>query len=184
MLTSGFDWSAAIHTDLNFAFSYNEIKITGQSEINGVLPVSAEDVEDIENSYPNERFSLTANTQLGDKLNLMLRASYYGPHYDQRGVIGGAVDAAGNPQPGSASARVDAVVFLDAELRYDFNDNLSFALGATNLFDKFVNKIRPDDICENGATCANRWSQGMPYPRRAAANYEGGSWYLQGGYRW
>ena len=184
VLTSGIDWSAAARTDLNFAFSYNEIDITDQSEINGVLPVSAADVEDIENSYPNERFSLTTNTSFGDKLNLMLRASYYGPHYDQRGVIGGSVDAAGNPQSGSASARLGSVVFVDAELRYDFNDNLSFALGATNLFDEFVDKIRPDDICENGATCANRWSQGMPYARRAAANYEGGSWYLQGGYRW
>ena len=34
---------------------------------------------------------------------------------------------------------------------------------------QFVDKIRPTDTCgSQGLTCANRWSQGMPYaaPRR------------------
>ena len=75
-------------------------------------------------------------------------------------------------------------MFVDLELGYDVNDALRFTVGAANVFDEFVDKVRPDDICENGATCANRWSQGMPYPRRTAANYEGGSWYLRGRYRW
>ena len=184
VLTSRMDWTDAIRTALNFAFSYNEVEVTGQSEINGVLPVSASDVEDIENSYPNERFSVTATTYFADKLDFTARASYYGSHYDQRGVIGGSLDSSGAPRAGSASAKLDSVIFVDVELGYDFNDNLRFTLGATNLFDEFVDKIRPDDICENGETCANRWSQGMPYARRAAANYEGGSWYLRGSYRW
>ena len=59
VLTSALDWSAAVSTNLSFAFSYNEVDVTGQTEINGKLPVSASDVEDIENSYPNERFVVT-----------------------------------------------------------------------------------------------------------------------------
>ena len=184
VLTAGIDWTAAVRTDLSFAFNYNDIDVTDQRTINGVLPVSAADVEDIENSYPNERFSLTTSTRFADKLALMVRANYYGPHYDQLGVIGGTLDANGNPNPNSASAKLGAAVFVDLELGYDVNDALRFTVGATNVFDDFVDKIRPDDICENGATCANRWSQGMPYPRRTAANYEGGSWYLRARYRW
>lgn len=183
-LTSSVDWTNAVHTDLSFAFSYNEIEVTGQGEINGVLPVSAADVEDIENSYPNERFALTASTWFADSLDLMVRASYYGSHYDQQGVIGGSLDADGNPIPNSASAKLGAVIFVDLEFGYDVNDSLRLTFGGTNVFDEFVDKIRPDDICENGETCANRWSQGMPYARRAAANYEGGSWYLRARYRW
>ena len=184
VLTSSVDWTNAVHTNLSFAFSYNEIDVTGQGEINGVLPVSAADVEDIENSYPNERFALTASTWFADSLDLMVRVNYYGPHYDQRGVIGGSLDADGNPIPNSASAKLGAVIFVDLEFGYDVNDNLRLTFGGTNVFDEFVDKIRLDDICENGETCANRWSQGMPYARRAAANYEGGSWYLRARYRW
>ncbi|MCY3752297.1 MAG: TonB-dependent receptor [Gammaproteobacteria bacterium] len=175
VLTSALDWSDAISTDLSFAFSYNEIDITGQSEINGQKPVSASDVEDIENSYPNERFVVSAFTTFADKVDLMIRANYYGSHYDQRGTIDG-------PSP---SAKLGSEVFVDLELGYNFNDNLRFLVGASNVFDAFVDKIRPADTCgSQGLTCANRWSQGMPYARRAAANYEGGSWYVRAGYNW
>ena len=175
VLTSALDWSNAVSTDFSFAFSYNEIDVTGQSEINGQKPVSASDVEDIENSYPNERFVVSAFTTFADKLDLMIRANYYGSHYDQRGTIDG-------PSP---SAKLGSEVFVDLELGYNFNDNLRFLVGASNVFDAFVDKIRPTDTCgSQGLTCANRWSQGMPYARRAAANYEGGSWYVRAGYSW
>ena len=175
VLTSALDWSDAVSTDFSFAFSYNEIDVTGQSEINGQKPVSASDVEDIENSYPNERFVVSAFTTFTDKLDLMIRANYYGSHYDQRGTIDG-------PSP---SAKVGSVVFVDLELGYNFSDNLRILVGGSNVFDQFVDKIRPTDTCgSQGLTCANRWSQGMPYARRSAANYEGGSWYVRAGYSW
>ena len=175
VLTSVLDWSDAVTTNFSFAFSYNEIDVTGQSEINGQKPVSAADVEDIENSYPNERFVVSAFTTFTDRMDLMVRANYYGSHYDQRGTIDGS----------SPSAKLGSVVFVDLELGYNFNDNLRFLVGASNVFDEFVEKIRPTDTCgSQGLTCANRWSQGMPYARRAAANYEGGSWYVRAGYSW
>ena len=175
VLTSALDWSAAVNTTLSFAFSYNEVDVTGQNAINGQLPVSAAAVEDIEHSYPNERFVITAFTTFSDKADLMVRANYYGSHYDQNGRIDGT----------PPSALLGEEIFVDLELGYNLNDNLRFVVGGSNIFDAFVDKIRPTDTCgSEGLTCANRWSQGMPYARRAAANYEGGSWYVRAGYSW
>ncbi len=169
VLTSGFDWSASTNTDISFAFSYNKIEVTGQSAVQTptgpVTPVSNSTIEDIENNYPNERFVLTANTFFGDAINLMVRANYYGEHYDERGTIG----AATNP-----SAKIDSTVYFDVELGWQMNDNWRFALGAVNVFDEFIGEIGPPN--------ANRLSVGLQYPRRSAANYEGGSWYLKAGY--
>ena len=55
-------------------------------------------------------------------------------------------------------------MFVDLELGYNFNDNLRFLVGGSNVFDEFVDQIRPTDTCgSSGLTCANRW---MPYARR------------------
>lgn len=97
----------------------------------------------------------------------MARATYYGEHYDERGRIGAEV----NP-----SAQVDSTIYIDLELGFQVTDNLRIALGDTNVTDEFVNTIGPPN--------ANRLSVGLQYPRRSAANYEGGSWYLKGIYSW
>jgi iron complex outermembrane receptor protein len=169
VLTSNYDWSGGASTSLTFAFSYNEVDITGQSFVQTptgpVLPVNAGNVEDIENNFPNERFVLTTNTRFGDDWNLMARANYYGDHFDERGRIGAA---------SSPSAEIDSVVYVDVELAYDVNENLKLTLGAANIFDEFINKIGPPN--------ANRLGNGLEYPRRTPANYEGGSWYLRVGY--
>lgn len=165
VLTSGFDWSAGASTDVTFAFAYNEIEVVEQAQINGVNPVSDDLIDDIENNYPDKRFVLTANTHFGEKLNLMVRANYYGKHFDERGTIGAAVDP---------SAEIDASIYVDLELGYQINDSFRIALGGINIFDEFVDEIGPPN--------ANRESVGLQYPRRSAANYEGGSWYLRGSY--
>ena len=46
----------------------------------------------------------------------MVRANYYGPHYDQRGTIDGS----------SPSAKLGSEMFVDLELGYNVNDNLRF----------------------------------------------------------
>ena len=63
---------------------------------------------------------------------------------------------------------------LQRALGYQFTDNLKFSLGAVNIFDQYVDEI--------DAPNANRMSVGLQYPRRTAANYEGGSWYLRAQY--
>ena len=96
---------------------------------------------------------------------MMGRLTYYGEHYDERGTIGAAVEP---------SAKIGATIYLDLELGFQATDNLRFALGGVNITDEFVDEIGPPN--------ANRISVGLQYPRRSAANYEGGSWYLKGIY--
>jgi iron complex outermembrane receptor protein len=154
-------------TDITFAYAYNKIEIAGQGLVNGVPPVGAGTVEDIENNYPNHRWTLSSMSHFTDKWDLMARATYYGEHFDERGTISAAVDP---------SAEIDSTVYIDLELGYQATDNLRIALGGTNITDEFINEI--------GAGNANRLSVGLQYPRRSAANYEGGSWYLKGIYSW
>lgn len=167
VMTHGFDWGTANSTTLALAFSYNSIEVTGQDSVGGVIPVSDGIVEDIENNYPSTRWVATANTNFGEDWRLMIRANFYGEHYDERGRIG----AATNP-----SAEIDQTVYVDAELSYQVNENIKLTLGAVNIFDQFIDEIE--------APFANRQSVGLQYPRRSAANYEGGSWYLRAGYSW
>jgi iron complex outermembrane receptor protein len=95
----------------------------------------------------------------------MGRITFYGEHYDERGTIGAATDP---------SALISSTVYLDLELGFQATDNLRIALGGVNVMDEFVDELGPPN--------SNRLSVGLPYPRRSAANYEGGSWYLKGIY--
>jgi len=165
VLTTDLEWSADLSTDVSFAYSFNKIDVVGQRLVSGIQPVSDSTVEDIENNYPNSRFTLTTNTAITDDLTLMVRANFYGSHFDERGTIG----AATNP-----SAEISAVTYIDAELGYQVNDDLKLKFGFSNIFDTYIDTIGPPN--------ANRLSVGLPYPRRSAANYEGGSWYLNASY--
>ena len=178
ILTSSWDYSANASSDLTVAIAYNEVDVVGQRAVqvpifveiapgnfdlvgfNAVVPVSDSNVEDIENNYPNERAVVTLNNHFGDKFNFMARANYYGKHHDERGTLG--VD----------KFEIGATVYVDVDLGYQINDNFRVNLGAINVFDEFVDKVGPP--------FANRLSVGLEYPRRSAANYEGGSWYLRG----
>jgi iron complex outermembrane receptor protein len=170
VISSTFDWSNSISTDVALAYGYNKIEVVGVREINGKAPVGPSTVEDIENNFPNSRFVLTTNTAISDDLNLMIRANYYGAHYDERGTISGTDDGNGGIASGSQSAEIDSIIYLDAELNYQINDALIIKLGASNILDSYIDEI--------DAPYANRQSVGLQYPRRSAANYEGGSWYL------
>ena len=170
VFTTTLDWgSGDIGTDFTFAFNHNEVDVVRQSLVNGVQPVSDAEVEDIEQSYPNNRFTLTADTLLSPQWDLMLRLNYYGEHYDERGRIGG-VDG------GAPTKLLSSTVFVDAELGFEYGDGMRFTLGASNIFDAYIDVI--------DAPYANRQNVGLPYARRTAANFEGGSWYLRGTYRW
>jgi len=167
VFNSVFAWPSSGDTTLTFAYSYNEIDVTNQKLINGVEPVNEALIEDIENNYPNHRFVLTTNTYFGDKWNFMMRANYYGSHWDERGTIG----AAENP-----SAKIGDTIYFDMELGYQITDQFRMAAGAVNVFDSYIDEIGPPN--------SNRLSVGLQYPRRSAANYEGGAWYLRGTYSW
>lgn len=159
VLTSNLEWAEEASTQLSFAFNYNDFDATNQ--VDGV--VGASTIEDIENNYPGTRFVATANTFFGENWNFMARANYYGSHFDERGSIG----AATNP-----SAEIGATIYFDIELGYQITENFKLAAGAVNVFDSYVDEVGPPN--------ANRLSVGLQYPRRSAANHEGGSWYFKG----
>ena len=168
------DWSNSSSTDFAFSYGYNKIDVVNIREVNGQQPVSDNTAEDIENNFPNHRFVLTTNTNFGDDWNLMIRANFYGSHYDERGTIAGTPDGNGGIKDGSQSVEIDSVIYLDAELSYQVNDALRLKLGASNILDTYIDEV--------SAPFANRQSVGLQYPRRSAANYEGGSWYLSMSY--
>lgn len=62
------------------------------------------------------------------------------------------------------------------EYGYDLSDRLRLTLGAANILDEYVDRIE--------APYANRLDVGLPYARRTAANFEGGSWYARMVYNW
>jgi len=164
-LSSSMELFSGMETTASLAFNYNTVDVTGQDLINGIQPVRDSLVEDIENNYPENRWVLNTFTNINEQWSLMARLNFYGEHYDERGTIGAET---------SPSAQVDSIVYMDIELGYDVTDNLRLTAGGSNIFDEYVDKI--------GAPNANRMSVGLPYPRRTAANYEGGSWYLRAQY--
>jgi iron complex outermembrane receptor protein len=163
--TTSMDWGNSAESKFTFAYNHNTIDVVGQSLVNGIQPVGDASVEDIENNYPENRFVATAVTDFSDNYQIMLRANFYGEHYDERGTI----DDAASP-----SALVDSVVFFDMEFNYFASEDLTLTAGVSNIFDTFVDEI--------GDGNANRLSVGLQYPRRTPANYEGGSWYLRAKY--
>jgi iron complex outermembrane receptor protein len=165
VLSSSFELLSGIETNASLAFNHNTTKITDQDLINGIQPVSDSLVEDIENNYPENRWVLNTFTNINDQLSFMARLNFYGEHYDERGTIGAE---------SSPSAKIDSIVYMDVELGYDVTDNFRLTAGGSNIFDTYVDEI--------DAPNANRMSVGLQYPRRTAANYEGGSWYLRAQY--
>ena len=169
--TSSFDLGSNTSLDLALAYAYGKIEVAGQRtfEVDGdtIQPVSDALVEDIENNYPEHRWTLTGNFLIGESFNVMGRVNFYGEHYDERGEIG---------NPDDLSAKIDSIYYVDLEAGWNVNDNWRVVLGGSNIFDEFVDEIGPPN--------ANRISVGLQYPRRTVANYEGGSWYLKGIYNW
>lgn len=163
--TTSFDISNATTTKVTFAYNHNRIDVVGQRSVNGITPVSDAAVEDIENNYPENRFVATAVTDFGGAYQFMVRANYYGEHFDERGRIGDTT---------SPTAEIDSIFYIDLEFNYFASENLTLTLGASNIFDEYVDEI--------GDPNANRLSVGLQYPRRTPANYEGGSWYLRAKY--
>jgi iron complex outermembrane receptor protein len=165
VLATSFELMSGMDTMASFAFNHNSIEVAGQKTINGVKPVSDSLIEDIENNYPENRFVINTFTNLSEQWSLMARLNFYGEHYDERGTIGAASDP---------SAQIDSIIYLDVELGYDVTDDLRITAGGSNILDEYVDEI--------GAPNANRMSVGLQYPRRTAANYEGGSWYVRAQY--
>lgn len=153
-------------SDLSLAISHNKVEVEGQGLVNGIAPVPVADIEDIENSYPKLKITFSSTTYLSPKWELVVRSQYYGRHFDERGRIGGS----------PPTKELDASIYFDLITKYQINDVMTFEFGAINLFHNFVDTI--------GEPYANRLNVGLPYARRTAANFEGGSIYATFGLSW
>ena len=149
--------------DMSLAFNMNSMEVTENRKINGNQVVSDEIVEHIENDYPAMSFVLMTNTRFMEKWNMMARARYVGNHYDQGGL-----------KPLDESKEIDPTFYLDLELGHRPMKNLQVALGANNVLDSYPTKLDERD--------GGGYSAGLVYPRRSAANWDGGSWYIRGTY--
>lgn len=165
VVTSSAEWNSDTETKFTFAYSHNEIDVVGRRLIDGNPIVSDANAEDIENNYPENRFVATAVTSFDGPYELMVRANFYGEHFDERGRI---------DDPDSPTAEIDSIIYLDLEFNYYATDDLTLTIGGANVFDEYIDEI--------GEGNANRLSVGLPYPRRTPANYEGGSWYVRANY--
>ncbi len=165
VVTSSAEWNSDTETKFTFAYSHNEIDVVGRRLIDGNPIVSDANAEDIENNYPENRFVATAVTSFDGPYELMVRANFYGEHFDERGRIN---------DPDSPTAEIDSIIYLDLEFNYYATDDLTLTIGGANVFDEYIDEI--------GEGNANRLSVGLPYPRRTPANYEGGSWYVRANY--
>jgi len=170
VMTSDYEWGKDYNTAVVLAYSYGDVEVASNSLINGNQVVSDDLVEDIENNYPEHKFTLSSTTDISESWSFMARARYIGDHWDERGNLDGT-------SSDGQSQEVDAVVYVDLELNYSPSEDLTLTAGAANIFDEYPNEI------ENNPGVANRVSVGLQYPRRSAANYEGGSWYLKTTYR-
>ena len=154
-------WNDGAHSTFTLAYNYNKFEVIGQDLVNGEMLINENDQARIENSYPEHRFIATVDTAIGN-WDFLVRANYFGEHYDvDKGSI---LDGTSSP--------IDPVLFVDVEVGYNLNDSLKIVAGAANIFDEYVGRIDSDRY-------DNRYVFGLWYPRRAASNWEGGSWYLQ-----
>jgi iron complex outermembrane receptor protein len=190
------EWMDSWSTDWTLAGNWNDVDVVAQKFVQTptgpVQPVSDSTVEDIENNFPNERAVLTMNNNVGENFTILLRANYYGSHYDERGTIAGSLldsddnpvfDDDGNPTRVSRSWNIGSTIFIDLDLGWQITDNWRVNAGGVNIFDEFIDEVSnapPPNCTGCPALYDNRVSVGLQYPRRSAANYEGGYWYLNG----
>ena len=131
------------------AFNYNKTEVTDAGTIN---PISGGRIEALEDLLPNVKGNVSwSHSQ--NKWTTLLRANYFG-----------GWTSTGNGYD------VDAAILVDAQIAYQFTDNLELVAGVENLFDEY-----PDETPNPGGL-------GQLYPEDSPFGFNGGTWYVQGRY--
>lgn len=132
---------------ITIAANYNKTEVDSVGTVN---PISSGRVAALEDLLPNWRANVSWSHQQGD-FRTLLRLNYYGEW-----------DDTGNGVPG-----IGAEFLIDAQVAYQFNDNIEVVFGVENLFDTF-----PDKNPFAG-------SLGQLYAESSPFGFNGGAWYLQ-----
>lgn len=135
---------------LTVAANYNKTEVDDVGELN---PISDGRVAAIEDLLPNTRANVSW-THTEGKIRTLLRANYYGGWDDTGNGVNG----------------IGAEVLIDAEVAYQFNDNLEFVVGVDNLLDAY-----PQENPGSGGS-------GQLYSEASPFGFNGGTYYLQARY--
>jgi iron complex outermembrane receptor protein len=108
-----------------------------------------------EEGIPQQNVTASATYAFG-RVKLGTHARYYGAWTDSTGNT-----------TGNLTQRFGAVTFVDVRVDVDLTSNLSVAVGADNIFDKY-----PDEALFQA-------SRGLIYSRNAPYGTDGGSYYLR-----
>ncbi len=166
--TATTDWDNGGNTKWSFAFNHTKTEVTDFN----TDTIDDFRIEQIENTTPDNRWSLTGNHSLGD-WRFLGRISFYDEWFDsfERDVFG-------------VEGIFDAEYLMDVEVAYDFNENLTFLLGANNLFDNKGQTITSANNSGFGAEDPNRPCQpdcstvlGNKYSQYTPFGISGTYWY-------
>lgn len=118
-------------------------------------------IKQIEEGLPNVRGSFTISHNQGDWSGYV-RLNHYGSYYEDHADSGVVL-----AEDGGLPLFPGAEMTVDAEVTYNFNENYSIALGASNLFDEY-----PDE---------NKWAEvlGAKYPTTSVMGFNGGFYYAR-----
>lgn len=137
-------------TNYNLAYNWTDTSIDNWNE----EFVSETVVRQMEDGLPAHKGTLTIQHTNGD-INGFVRFVYFGEHYEAHAEVGDwPID-------------IDSAVTVDAELSYAATEQLSFSVGAQNLFDKYPNKNPYAD------------NLGAQYPVTSVMGFSGGYYYFR-----
>jgi iron complex outermembrane receptor protein len=155
--TSGIDVVGNLNFDfmggqslLTVAANYNKTEVDSVGTVN---PISEGRVSAIEDLLPNTRANVSWSHTDG-AIRTLLRANYYG-----------GWDDTGNGVPG-----IGAAVLIDAQVAYQYTDQIEFVVGVDNLFDTYPDKN------PNAGGLGQLYSESSPF------GFNGGTWFLQARY--
>ena len=164
--TQGIDAVANYSTDLlggsstfSLAYNWNDTEVTKSSPITGEFKVSR-----LENDLPNHRATLSW-AQQWENFSAFTRVNYYGEY---QGV---------HVDYDATAKTADAAVTIDAEVTYFLTEELSFSVGATNLFDQEAEKL---DFFDSTGIPNNNW--GGKYYETSPYGINGGFYYVKATY--
>jgi iron complex outermembrane receptor protein len=145
--------------NLTLAYNYNETKVT---KFDPAI-ISASQKKDIEGTIPKHRATFTANYAIGD-FTITGRENFYGPF--------GLEDAFPGQTFGSKFT-------TDIEVSYTIAEHYTLAVGATNLFNTYPDKIKAT-AANPIYVLTNSLSNGQVYPNSGGPfGANGGFWYAR-----
>lgn len=179
--TQGIDIAASYSTELfngdtsfNLAYNWNQTKVDSTKGLTGEFKIKR-----LEEGIPENRTTFTVS-QSWDSVSMFVRANYfdeyYATHADEADL------GVGSDSDWGWSAVGSAAITIDMEVSYFLNDNLSFSVGANNLFDQKAEKLPELTGFNTSEEYGSRGWVGAEYFESGPFDYNGGFYYVKAQY--